>query len=125
MVEIGTTKKRKSFHKPATNKTARYPRHYHFSSLTYKQTPQSLSISNQNFLVSASYLNPNQFNVIAGDLFNLNSSILKSPVKVVEDYHNQHTITHLQWNQKGNAIASADETGQLAIWQIKVTLDQN
>lgn len=118
MVEINTTKKRKSFHKPATTKASRYPPNFHFSLLTYKQAPQSLSISKQSILVSA---NPNQFNVIAGDLFNVNSSILKNPVQLVEKYHNQHTITHLVWNQKGNAIASVDETGQLAVWQIKVS----
>lgn len=125
MVEItSTTRKR-----PHTNnkrstcdKASRYPPSFHFSALTYKQAPEALAISRQTVLVSVpTHPNPTQLNTIAGDIFSLDSvQIHKTPIKTVESYHKQYTITHLEWNQKGNTIASVDETGQLALWSIKV-----
>ncbi|KAG2222177.1 hypothetical protein INT45_007194 [Circinella minor] len=48
-----------------------------------------------------------------------NKTILnKTPIRLAEKYHDQHTITHLVWNQKGTTLASVDETGKLALWNL-------
>ena len=52
---------------------------------------------------------------------NSNKTVLnKTPIRLAEKYHDQHTITHLVWNQKGTTLASADETGKLALWNLGV-----
>ncbi|KAI9473597.1 MAG: hypothetical protein EXX96DRAFT_311410 [Benjaminiella poitrasii] len=122
MVEIGAPiKRRRTSQKTAlSDKTSRYPISLHFSALTYKQSPTSISISPQSILTCTP--NPTEFNVIAGDIFCLNGPIRKSHVKLLESYHKQHTITHLEWDRKGNTIASADAAGHLALWQIKSSI---
>ncbi|KAI7900634.1 uncharacterized protein BX663DRAFT_458336 [Cokeromyces recurvatus] len=117
-------KRRKISQKTAlSDKASRYPISLHFSALIYKQAPTSISISPQSILTCAPIPpNPTEFNVIDGDIFSLNGSIRKVHVKLLEDYHKQHTITHLKWNQKGNVLASADESGHLALWQIKSSI---
>jgi WD40 repeat protein len=125
MVELSTTKKRKriSSTKPTSDKASRYPPSFHFSALTYKQSPKALSISPQTVLASVpTQPNPIQFNIISGDLFSLNAPPHKTPNKAIENYHKQHTITHLEWNQKGNTLASIDETGKLALWSVQVRI---
>ncbi|KAF1798362.1 hypothetical protein FB192DRAFT_1391172 [Mucor lusitanicus] len=37
----------------------------------------------------------------------------------MEQFHQQHTITHLQWDPKGKTVASVDETGRLALWHLQ------
>ncbi|CEP13902.1 hypothetical protein [Parasitella parasitica] len=99
---------------------ARYPASFLLSALTYKQASESLCISPRSVLISVpTPPNKTQFNAIAGDLFSLDEPIRKIPIKLMEHYHKQHTITHMQWNQKGNTVASVDETGQLALWSIE------
>ncbi|KAI8641915.1 hypothetical protein BD408DRAFT_417331 [Parasitella parasitica] len=104
----------------SSDEFARYPASFHLSALTYKQASQSLCISPRSVLISVpTPPNKTQFNAIAGDLFSLDEPIRKIPIKLMENYHKQHTITHLQWNQKGNSVASVDETGLLALWHIE------
>jgi hypothetical protein len=124
MVEIAattaSTKRKRPNKKSLSEKASRYPPSYHFSALTYKQSPEALAISPQTVLVSVpTQPNPTQFNIIAGDIFSF-GSVSKAPIKMVELHHKHYTITHMEWNQKGNTIASVDETGQLALWSIKV-----
>ncbi|RUP51429.1 hypothetical protein BC936DRAFT_148148 [Jimgerdemannia flammicorona] len=37
--------------------------------------------------------------------------------------HKHHTITHLSWNQRGTCLASVDETGKIALWEMKQAVD--
>lgn len=105
-----------------TDKTAKYSDAFIFSSLTFKQAPQALSISKQNILVSVpSEPIPSQVNWITGNLYNY-ALIQKRRIELIENFHKQCAITHLQWNKKGNTFASIDETGQLALWQIQVKI---
>lgn len=122
MVELLKRKKQRlSTKRSISDKASRYPPSYHFSALTYKQAPEALSISPQSVLVSVpTQPNPTQFSTVSGDIFNLDSPLHKSCIKLVEDHHKHYTITHLKWNQKGDTIASIDETGYLALWHIKV-----
>jgi hypothetical protein len=126
MVELISSKKRKRTPQKTAEKASRYPPSFRFSGLTYKQAPELLALSPQNIIVSVpTQPNPNQFNTVAGDIYSLHTPIRKNPVKLVENYHKQHTITHLQWNQNGNAVASVDETGHLAVWHIQVCMHIN
>lgn len=125
MVELFNTKKRKRTPvstKKTIHKASRYPLSFQFSALTYKQASKALSISPQSVLVSVpTQPNLTQLNVIAGDLFS-SSKVLpphKTCIKLVEDYHAHNIITHSEWHPKGNALASVDETGKLALWNIK------
>lgn len=129
MVELNRTpksmKRKRAFQQKADflDKSSRYPATFHLSALTYKQALESLCISPQSVLISVpAPPNKTQFNTIAGDLFNLDEPIRKIPIKLMEQYHKQHTITHMQWAQKGNTVASVDETGLLALWHIEVSL---
>lgn len=118
---VALKRKRQAIKRVVTDKASQYPPSFLFSALTYKQAPESLSISPQSILVSVpTQPNPTLFNTISGDIFNLHNTLSKKPIKTVEEYHKHHTITHLKWNQKGNTIASIDETGKLALWQTKV-----
>ncbi|EPB91383.1 hypothetical protein HMPREF1544_01704 [Mucor circinelloides 1006PhL] len=102
------------------DKLPRYPASFHFSALTYKQASESLCVSPHSVVISVpTPPNKSQFNAIAGDLFSLDSPIRKVPIKRMEHFHKQHTITHLQWEQKGKTVASVDETGLLALWHIE------
>ncbi|GAA5796194.1 hypothetical protein HPULCUR_001563 [Helicostylum pulchrum] len=125
MVELLKRKKaRLSNKRPTSDKASRYPPSYHFSALTYKQAPEALSISPQSVVVSVpTQPNPTQFNTITGDIFNLDGSLHRSCVKLVEEHHKHYTITHLEWNKKGDTIASIDETGHLALWHIKSSVN--
>lgn len=126
MVELFNAKKRKRTSQNNTkkpiSKASRYPLSFQFSALTYKQSSKALSISPQSVLVSVpTQPNLTQLNVIAGDVFSAKAlPPHKSCIKLVEDYHGHNVITHLEWNQKGNTLASVDETGKLALWNIKV-----
>ncbi|RCH89292.1 hypothetical protein CU098_007860 [Rhizopus stolonifer] len=107
------------------DKSSRYPLSVQFSSLTYRQAPESLALSSHNVLaLTSTRPHPHQFSTIAGDVFSLDMPIRKIPIKNVEQYHKQHTITHLKWNQKGNTLASIDETGHLALWQVNHTVHE-
>ncbi|CEG70969.1 hypothetical protein RMATCC62417_06775 [Rhizopus microsporus] len=107
-----------------TDKTAKYSDAFIFSSLTFKQAPQALSISKQNILISVpSEPIPSQVNWITGNLYNY-ALIQKRRIELIENFHKQYAITHLQWNKKGNTFASIDETGQLALWQIQGPVDK-
>ncbi|RCI04160.1 hypothetical protein CU098_012062, partial [Rhizopus stolonifer] len=121
MVQHVTLKRQKLSHTNASNKAARYSSFFNFSSLTCKQSPQALSISKQNILISAPIQPiPNQIHLIAGDLYNHNCIyVQKTHVEIIQKHHKQRALTHMEWNQKGNAFASIDETGQLALWKLE------
>lgn len=120
MVQLVTSKRQKLSY--TDHKIPRYSSSFNFSSLTFKQSPQALSISKQNILISAPIQSiSDQIHLIAGDLYAHNRiHIQKTNVEIIQNYHKQHTLTHIEWNQKGNAFASIDETGQLALWQLEV-----
>ncbi|KAG0176146.1 mediator complex subunit [Apophysomyces sp. BC1021] len=125
MVEITPTKRRRIESSPET--AARYPLSFLFSSLTYRQAPECLSTSSQSVVVTVPpNPNPPAINTITGDLYtnDLNKFLChKTPVRLAEQYHKQHTITHLKWNHRGTALLSADETGKLAIWSLDGSVD--
>ncbi|KAG1149468.1 hypothetical protein G6F37_010009 [Rhizopus arrhizus] len=123
MVQLVASKRQKLSY--TDHKIPRYSSSFNFSSLTFKQSPQALSISKQNILISAP-IQPisNQIHLIAGDLYTHNRiHIQKTHVEIIQNYHKQYTLTHIEWNQKGNAFASIDETGQLALWQLESPIE--
>ena len=123
MVELSSIKKRRITTKkpPAFHKASRYPPSFRFSALTYKQSPKALCLSPQSVLVSVpTQPNPTQVNVVSGDLFSLNTPPHTSSIHLIQKQHKQHAISHLEWNQKGNTLASVDETGHLALWSARV-----
>jgi hypothetical protein len=42
---------------------------------------------------------------------------------LAQQYHGHYAITHLEWNQRGNYLATIDETGKLAIWEQTVSFE--
>jgi WD40 repeat protein len=116
MVEL-QSKRRKVQQKATIEKKNRYSAEYEFSALTYKQAPKTLALSPHNVLVSAQN---NHFNALAGDFYLDKEHVYNSPIPVMEKHHKQNVITHLKWHPKGDVVASIDETGQLALWQLKV-----
>ncbi|KAI8985468.1 hypothetical protein BDB01DRAFT_788373 [Pilobolus umbonatus] len=121
MVGIVTPKRKKHIHK--LDSCAKYPLSYYYSALTYQQAPETLALSSQSTLLNGPTAPcSTSIHTIAGDLYSLDSPVHKIPVKIIEEYHSPYSIHHLQWNQKGNTIASIDEKGQLALWHIKSSL---
>jgi WD40 repeat protein len=116
MVEL-QSKRRKVQQKATIEKKNRYSAEYEFSALTYKQAPKTLALSPHSVLVSAQN---NHFNALAGDFYLDKEHVYNSPIPVMEKHHKQNVITHLKWHPKGDVVASIDETGQLALWQLKV-----
>ncbi|KAI8096863.1 uncharacterized protein BX664DRAFT_275230 [Halteromyces radiatus] len=111
----------------------RYPLSYLFSSIVHRQSPLCLTNSSQGVVVAAPPRPiPSSIHCLSGDLYTLNNSALSSsltynikkvPIRMAENYHKEHTITHLNWNQKGTTLASVDETGKLALWNIENSVD--
>ncbi|KAL9545146.1 hypothetical protein MBANPS3_007279 [Mucor bainieri] len=127
MVELVRTpksskRKRALQHQKAafSDKASRYPASFHLSALTYRQAFESLCVSRHGVVLSVpTPPNKLQSNVIAGDVFSLDRPIRKVPIAAMQQFHQQHTITHLQWDPKGRTVASVDETGRLALWHIQ------
>ncbi|KAF7724871.1 mediator complex subunit [Apophysomyces ossiformis] len=125
MVEITPTKRRRIESSPES--IACYPLSFVFSSLTYRQAPDCLSTSSQSVVVTVPPKpNPPAIDTITGDLYTNDMRkflFRKTPVHLAEQYHKQHTITHLKWNHRGTALLSADETGKIAIWSLDGSFD--
>ncbi|KAI8374192.1 uncharacterized protein BYT42DRAFT_547273 [Radiomyces spectabilis] len=119
------TKRRRLTPKSSSNLSARYPLSFMLSSLTYRQPAGCLATSVQSLVVTVPPKpNRSAINCITGDLYTLDISgqpvlLRKSPIKLAEQYHHQHTITHVKWNQQGNCLATSDETGKLGLWSLQ------
>ncbi|SAM09381.1 hypothetical protein [Absidia glauca] len=119
-------------------KGARYPLSFLFSNMIQRQSPLCLNNSTQGIVIAAPPL-PTTSSIysLTGDIYTIsnNSSqhygpslaptptIKKTPVQVIENYHKQHSITLLQWNQKGTTLASVDETGKIALWNLENSVE--
>ncbi|KAI9311047.1 hypothetical protein BX666DRAFT_2000266 [Dichotomocladium elegans] len=111
---------------------ARYPLPCLFSALIHRQAPQNLAVSTQSVVVMShpKPLGPG-VNAITGDHYTLdlnsitnNTFLNKTPVRLAEEFHDQNAISHLAWNQRGTTLASADETGKIALWDLGSASDQ-
>ncbi|KAI9489933.1 hypothetical protein BDB00DRAFT_840113 [Zychaea mexicana] len=82
--------------------------------LDLPSTSTTTTVNAATTAATSNFLKPTLSSNIAT---NSNKVILnKTPLRLAEQYHDQHTITHLVWNQKGTTLASADETGRIALW---------
>lgn len=118
-------------------KGARYPLSFLFSNMIQRQSPLCLDNSTQGVVITAPPL-PTTSSIysLTGDIYTTSNNsnhhygpslattptIKKTPVQAIENYHKQHSITHLQWNQKGTTLASVDETGKIALWNLEVSV---
>ncbi|KAI7871231.1 hypothetical protein BDF14DRAFT_1764598 [Spinellus fusiger] len=113
--------------KPMSDITPCHTPAYLFSSITYKQTPDYMSFDAQDAFVTVSP-QPSKpaVDIISGDVFatdNSKSRVYKIPMRLIERFHQHHTITHLKWHQHGTFLASADDTGRVALWDLKSSVD--
>jgi WD40 repeat protein len=102
-----------------------------------RQSPLCLNNSTQGIVIAAPPL-PTTSSIysLTGDIYTISNNnnqhygpslaptptIKKTPVQAIENHHKQHSITHLQWNQKGTTLASVDETGKIALWNLEVSV---
>ncbi|KAI9007496.1 hypothetical protein CLU79DRAFT_778630 [Phycomyces nitens] len=133
MVEITAAKRRRveasqSRSKFASDSSAHYPLGCLFSSLTYKQAPECLSSDAQGaFVITSPQPNPASIDAITGDVFlteSTKTTMYKTPMRLAEQYHQKNTITHVKWHQNGTFLATADEIGKIAVWNLEGSVDR-
>ncbi|KAL0083828.1 hypothetical protein J3Q64DRAFT_1749578 [Phycomyces blakesleeanus] len=133
MVEITITKRRRveptqACSNFAPDSSAHYPLGCLYSSLAYKQTPECLSSDSQGaFVITSPQPNPASIDVITGDVFlteSTKTTVYKTPMRIVEQYHQKHIITHVKWHQNGTFLATADEIGKIAVWNLEGSVDR-
>ncbi|KAI8070723.1 hypothetical protein BC940DRAFT_295407 [Gongronella butleri] len=120
--------KRRAVSAPAC--TARYPLASLFASMAHRQPSSCLSCSSQGVMVCAPPRpKPLTLYCVSGDLYTMGhpapaqpATVKKSPLPLADAYH-QHTITHLEWHQNGTTLATADETGKLAVWHLENSVE--
>ncbi|KAI8145254.1 hypothetical protein BJV82DRAFT_667151 [Fennellomyces sp. T-0311] len=125
MVDLVPKKRRRVDSTTSPDPIARYPQKSILSNLLHRQAPQSICTSMHSVVVTTPP-KPNGpgIHAFTGDHYTLDLPsktklvLNKTPIRLAQDYHDQHTITHLVWNQKGTTLASADETGKIALWNL-------
>lgn len=122
-------KKRRKLESPTARPApARYPPSFVRAALLFRQAPQCLTTSCHSVAVTVPPKpNPPGVHAITGEHYTLDlptkeGTLNKTPIRLAEQYHDQNIITHLQWNQRGTTLASADETGKVALWSLGVSL---
>lgn len=132
MVELAPKKRRRLDSTTTTTTTpsyasARYPPSCLLSNLIHRQAPHQLSSSIQSVVVTTPpkpatpALHAFTGDHYALDLVSKSTTLLnKSPIRLAEQFHDQCLITHLVWNQRGTTLASADENGKIALWELGV-----
>ncbi|CDH55839.1 hypothetical protein RO3G_03953 [Lichtheimia corymbifera JMRC:FSU:9682] len=135
MVELAP-KKRRRLDSTTTTTTpsyasARYPPSCLLSNLIHRQAPHQLSSSIQSVVVTTPpkpatpAIHAFTGDHYALDLVSKSTTLLnKSPIRLAEQFHDQCLITHLVWNQRGTTLASADENGKIALWELGTSSDQ-
>ncbi|KAI8331319.1 hypothetical protein BC941DRAFT_505814 [Chlamydoabsidia padenii] len=117
-------------------KSARYPLSFLYSNMMQRRSPLCLTNSTLGIVVAAPP-QPTTCSIysLSGDIYTFNNTnnsknvssvphtIKKTPIRQIEDYHKQHVITHLQWNQKGTTLVSADESGKMALWNLENSVE--
>ncbi|ORX60311.1 hypothetical protein DM01DRAFT_1332468 [Hesseltinella vesiculosa] len=124
-IEPSPEKKRKTVETMA----ARYPLQSLFAGLAHRQPSTCVSTSSQG-LVVCSPPRPNALSLysVSSDLYTLNPSLgapataKKVPLRLAEAHH-QHTLSHIQWHQNGTTLATADETGKIALWHLENSVE--
>jgi hypothetical protein len=92
------------------------------SQLTYRRGYSNLACSQSNILVATKPTPlPSAIESITGNSYSQKARPHRTPILLAQRYHGQYAITHLEWNQRGNYLASIDETGRLAVWEHTVS----
>lgn len=127
MVELAPKKRRRLDSTTPSYASARYPPSCLLSNLIHRQAPHQLSSSIQSVVVTTppKPATPALYTFTgdhyALDLVSKSTTLLnKSPIRLAEQFHDQGLITHLVWNQRGTTLASADENGNIALWELGV-----
>lgn len=127
MVELAPKKRRRLDSTTPSYASARYPPSCLLSNLIHRQAPHQLSSSIQSVVVTTPpkpatpALHAFTGDHYALDLVSKSTTLLnKSPIRLAEQFHDQCLITHLVWNQRGTTLASADENGKIALWELGV-----
>jgi hypothetical protein len=94
------------------------------SQLTYRRGYSNLACSQTNILVATKKPTPSSCSIeaITGNTYTNKSQPKRTPLLLAQQYHGHYAITHMEWNQRGNYLATIDETGRLAIWEQSVSL---
>lgn len=106
---------------------SRYPQSCLLSTLLYRQAPRHLASSAHSVVVTVPPKpNPPGIHAITGDHYSLDLSgkhapLCKTQFRLAQELHARRTITHLEWNQRGTALATVDETGRIGIWELGVS----
>ncbi|KAH8555199.1 hypothetical protein BGW37DRAFT_476167 [Umbelopsis sp. PMI_123] len=89
------------------------------SQLTYRRGYSNLACSQTNILVATKKptASPCSIEAITENTYTSNSQPKRTAMLLAQQYHGHYAITHLEWNQRGNYLATIDETGKLAIWE--------
>ncbi|KAI9285823.1 hypothetical protein BC943DRAFT_323143 [Umbelopsis sp. AD052] len=89
------------------------------SQLSHRRGYSNLACSQTNILVATKKPTPSSCSIeaITENTYTNKSQPKRTPLLLAQQYHGHYAITHLEWNQRGNYLATIDETGRLAIWE--------